>query len=78
MEMRYISLPTEETARRIELGAREGIASAFQALMKQPFRQLCRLVYLAPNTAVPTRTRVLPACIAASKSALMPMDKVSN
>ena len=78
MGTRYILQPTEETARRIELGLREGIASAFQASMTQPLGQLCRLVYLAPNTAVPTRTMVLPACIAASKSALMPMDKVSN
>ena len=78
MEMRFISLPTEETARRIELGLREGIASAFQASMTQHLGPLYRLVYLAPNTAVPTRTMVLPACIAASKSALMPMDKVSN
>jgi hypothetical protein len=31
-----------------------------------------------PNTAVPTLTMVLPACTAASKSALMPIDKVSN
>jgi len=78
MATRFISLPMEETARRIDLGTREGIASAFQASMTQPLSQLCRLVYLAPNTAVPTRTMVLPACIAASKSALMPMDKVSN
>jgi hypothetical protein len=32
----------------------------------------------APKIADPTRTRVLPAWIAASKSALIPKDKVSN
>jgi hypothetical protein len=33
---------------------------------------------LGPNTAVPTRTIVAPSAIAASRSPLMPIDRVSS